>query len=490
LYNSHTWQTVISLAIFHSLGTVFLQNTMGERARELLILIGGDILSFALALWLTLLVRYFSIPEYDLFVAHLWPFAIISTVWLFIFYMAGLYDKHTVFLKSLLFTRILNTQVVNILVAALLFLIIPFGIAPKTNLVIYLFISIALITWWRIKAFNYVSPKTKHRAVLIADGPEAIELVDEINNNDRYNYSFYRLIDEETARSTDNFEQKLIEMIEKDKIEIIVANPNGEYINAVLPKLFDMAFIKFELTFLDFYKVYEDTFDKVPLSALRYEWFIAHVSQSKSLFYDVMKRTIDIVGSFCLGIGFLLILPFIYIAMRIEGQGPLFIPQERIGQSNKLVTVWKLRTMTENRSASATWTPEDAKEGNKITKVGAVLRKLSIDEIPQVWTILKGEMSLIGPRNDIKGLGERLASEIPYYNIRNFVKPGVTGWAQTHQHYMGDNISPQSLEESKERLSYDLFYVKNRSFLLDVEIALRTVKTVLSRFGITIKLPK
>lgn len=463
---------------------------MGERTRELLILILGDILFFFIALWVTLLVRYFSVPDYDLFVAHLGPFAIISAVWLAIFYIAGLYDKHTVFLKSLLFARILNTQVVNMLIAALLFLVIPFGIAPKTNLVIYLFVSVALFTWWRLTLFQKVAPKTKHRAILIADGPEAIELVDEINNNDRYNYLFYRLIDEETARSTPDFEQKLFRMIEKDNIDIIVANPNGEYITAVLPKLFDLAFVRFELTFLDFYRVYEDTFDKVPLSALRYEWFIAHVSQSKSLFYDASKRAIDIIGSLLLGLLLCLFLPFIYVAMRMEGDGPLFISQERIGQFNQPVTVWKLRTMTENRSASATWTAEDAKEGNRVTKVGGVLRKLSIDEVPQVWTILKGEMSLIGPRNDIKGLGERLAAEIPYYNIRNTVKPGVTGWAQTHQHYMGENISPQSFEESKERLSYDLYYVKNRSFLLDVEIALRTIKTVLSRFGVTIRLPR
>lgn len=463
---------------------------MGERTRELLILIAGDAIFFMVALWLTLLVRYLELPSLANFANHFWPFLILSGAWLFIFYIAGLYDKHTVFLKSLLFARIINTQVVNILVAALLFLIIPFGIAPKTNLVIYLVISVALITWWRMSLFTKLSPKTKHRAILLADGPEAIALVDEINNNDRYNYSFFRLIDEETAKATPDFEQKLLRLIERDTIDIIVANPNGEYINAVLPKLFDLAFMKFELTFLDFYKVYEDTFDKVPLSALRYEWFIAHVSQSKSLVYDFAKRAVDIIGSSLLGVVFLFMLPFIYAAMRIEGDGPLFISQERIGQRNQLVTVWKLRTMTENRSASATWTTEDVQEGNRITKVGAVLRKLSIDEIPQVWTILKGDMSLIGPRNDIKGLGERLAAEIPYYNIRNFVKPGVTGWAQTHQHYMGNNISPQSLEESKERLSYDLYYVKNRSFMLDIEIALRTIKTVLSRFGITIRLPQ
>jgi lipopolysaccharide/colanic/teichoic acid biosynthesis glycosyltransferase len=199
---------------------------------------------------------------------------------------------------------------------------------------------------------------------------------------------------------------------------------------------------------------------------------------------------IDVVGSLVLGILLIIMLPFIYAAMRIEGEGPLFISQERIGQRNRPVTVYKIRTMTENRSASATWTVEDEKDGNQVTKVGAVLRKLSIDEIPQVWTILKGEMSLIGPRNDIKGLGDRCAAEIPYYNIRNFVKPGVTGWAQTHQHYMGDNISPQSMEESKERLSYDLYYVKNRSLQLDVSIALRTLKTLLSRFGVTIRLPQ
>lgn len=462
---------------------------MGERTRELLILIVGDILFFSIALWATLLVRYVGLPSHELLIDHLTPFGIMAAVWLFIFYIAGLYDKHTVFLKSLLFSRILNTQVVNVLVAALLFLIIPFGIAPKTNLVIYLVISIGLLTFWRLYLFNYFSPKNKHKAIIIADGQEAIELVDEINNNDRYNYYFVRLIDIKAAERPD-FESKLLSLIEKENIEIMVANPRSDHIEHILPSLFDLAFLKFEFTFLDFYKVYEDTFDRVPLSALRYDWFITHVSQSKSLIYDAAKRAIDITGALFIGAVFLLLLPFIYVAMRIEGKGELFIEQRRIGRFNQPVTVYKLRTMTKNFSASATWTNEDAKLDNVVTQVGAVLRKTSIDELPQVWNILKGEMSLIGPRNDIEGLGHRLSEAIPYYNIRNFVKPGVTGWAQTHQYYMGNNISPQSLEESKIRLAYDLYYVKNRSIILDIEIALRTLKTLLSRFGITIKLPR
>lgn len=461
---------------------------MGERSRELLALITGDIICFVVSLYLTLLVRYLSIPTAELLNSHVPPFLVLTGVWIFIFYAAGLYDKHTVFLKGVLFSRIVNTQVVNILVAALMFLILPFSIAPKTNLVIYLFISVVFITLWRLKLFNYFSPKHKHKAILIADGPEAIELVDEVNNNERYNYSFIRMVDNSTALNTNDFEQKLLALIEKEGVTMIVANPKGEHIEKILPALFDLAFLRFELTFLDFHKAYEDTFDRVPLSALHYDWFIEHVSQSKSLVYDSAKRVFDMVVSSLLLVCLGMMLPFIALAMRIEGKGPVFISQDRVGRYNKPVKVYKIRTMTHNDQGSSTWLNEDAQKENVITRVGQVLRKTSIDELPQCVNILKGEMSLIGPRNDIVGLNQRLALEIPYYNIRNFVKPGVTGWAQTHQHYMGDNQSPQSLEESRMRLAYDLYYVKNRSFMLDVEVAVRTLKTVLSRFGITIRL--
>jgi len=461
---------------------------MSERSRELLLLITGDILCFVISLYLTLLVRYLDIPTMELLHIHFGPFLFLSGLWLCIFYIAGLYDKHTLFLKGMLFSRILNTQVVNIIIAAFLFLVIPFTIAPKTNLLIYLVISIVLITVWRLKIYTYLSPKHKHRAILIADGEEAIELVDEVNNNERYNYTFIRMIDNQTALHTPDFEEKLLALINREHVRMIVANPNGEHIERILPKLFDLAFVQFEFTFLDFHKVYEDTFDRVSLSALHYNWFINYVSQSKSLVYEVVKRVFDIIGSILLGVFLALTLPFIFFAMRAEGKGPIFITQDRIGRYNKPVRVYKLRTMTNNDASSSTWLKEDAKKENTVTRVGSFLRKTSIDEMPQLWNILKGDISLIGPRNDIEGLGQRLAKEIPYYTIRNFVKPGITGWAQTHQHYMGDNISPQSLEESKVRLAYDLYYVKNRSIMLDVEIALRTIKTLLSRFGITIKL--
>lgn len=459
---------------------------MGERTRELAWLLVGDTACFALALWATLLVRYLEWPGRELLSEHIGPFTFMALLWILIFYIAGLYDKHTVFMKGMMLNRILNTQLVNILLAGFLFTILPFGITPKTNLVIYLALSVALISLWRLKLYNYVSPKYKHKAILIADGDEAVELVDEINNNDRYNYSFVRIVDAATAAKTNDFEAKLLKMIEYEQIEIIVANPDSDYAKQVLPRLFALSFIDFRLLFFDFYQVYEDTFDRIPLSSVNHHWFMTQVSQSRNVVYELVKRLFDTVGGLILGAVLLTLLPFVMAAMRVEGRGPVFITQTRIGQRNRQVQVYKLRTMTDNDATSGTWTTEDAKKGNVITKVGAVLRKSSLDEFPQCLNILKGDMSLIGPRNDILGLGEKLAEEIPYYNIRNLVKPGITGWAQTHQYYMGDNISPQSLEESRQRLSYDLYYVKNRSILLDITIALRTLKTLLSRFGISV----
>ncbi len=464
---------------------------MGERTRELLILVTGDILVFFTAVWITLLVRYLSWPSGELLSAHFGPFALMSALWLCLFYVGGLYDKHTVLLKTLLFSRILNIQLVNILLAGALFVVFPFSIAPKTNLVIYLFVSVGLISVWRLYLVPMLAPKTNKRAILLADGEEAIELVDEINNNDRYDYTFIRLIDNSTASQSSDFKDKLLSLIERERVQIIVADPHSEYLEAVLPALFDKTFIDFKFTFLDFFQVYEDTFDRVPLSALRYDWFLTHVSQSKSLVYDVIKRGIDIVGCLVLFVLLILVLPFVYLAELIEGkQSGFFMWQKRLGQFTRPVQVLKLQTMTFNDAGSGTWKHEDEKKGNVITIVGKFLQKASLDELPQIWNILKGEMSLIGPRNDTEGLGQRLSEQIPYYKIRYFVKPGVTGWAQTNQHYKGNNIQPQSLEESRVRLSYDLYYVKNRSLWLDIAIALKTVKTLLSRFGVTISWPR
>lgn len=449
---------------------------MGERTRELFILIIGDIISFNIALWMMLLVRYFEIPSFARLASHVPPFLAFSGLWLLIFFILGLYDKHTNLLKKLLVNRILYAQVINIFLAGILFFTIPFGIAPKTNLVLYLIISTAFITYWRLKLVPKFSPKQRHKAILIADGKEAIELADEINNNDRYNYYFIRIIDEQTLTKTENFEAKILALMEREKIEVIVADPRGIAIKSFLPVLFDLSFLKFEITFLDFNRLYEDTFDRVPVNMLEYQWFISNISQSKSSIYDAIKRTMDFLGAVILLIPSVIIFPLIALAIKIDDKGPIFYTTSRVGQFNKIITIYKLRTKNGLDKGAAAL--------NSVlvdTKVGGFLRKTRIDELPQLINVLKGDLSFIGPRPEMPALAEVYAKGIPYYNTRHFLKPGLSGWAQINNFDVPRG--GVDIERTVDKLSYDLFYLEKRSLILDAQIALKTIATIIMRTG-------
>ncbi len=449
---------------------------MGERSRELTILILGDIIAFNLALWLTLLVRYFELPSGDRLGQHVPPFLIFSAVWIVIFFILGLYDKHTNLLKKLLVNRILYAQAFNIFVAGVLFFTIPFGIAPKTNLVIYLIISTLLISYWRLQLVPKLSPKNRHKAILIANGTEAIELADEINNNDRYNYYFVRLIDKETMEATPDFEKKILALIEREHIELIVADAKGEGIASFLPVLFDLSFLRFKLTFLDFNRLYEDTFDRVPLGLIQYEWFITNISQTKSALYDFFKRVVDVGVAILFMFPAVLLFPFVAIAIKLEDRGPLFYTTIRVGQFNEPITIYKLRTKNGRDAGSAA-----LKSTLVDTKVGLFLRKTRIDELPQLLNVIKGDLSFIGPRPEIPELAAVYAKEIPYYNTRHFLKPGLSGWAQINNFDVPRG--GVDVERTKAKLSFDLFYLERRSLILDAHIALKTLATIIMRTG-------
>jgi len=449
---------------------------MGERTRELFILIVGDIVVFNVALWVTLLVRYFELPDGDRLALHVPPFMIFTAVWLVIFFILGMYDKHTNLLKKSLVSKIIYAQAINVFVAGVLFFIIPFGITPKTNLIIYLIISSILLTTWRLQIIPKLSPKQRHKAVLIADGSEAVELADEINNNDRYNYYFSRIVDEQTLKGTKDFENRLMQLMEREKIELVVVDPRGGAIKTFLPVLFDLSFLKFAFTFLDFNRLYEDTFDRVPVSTLRYEWFIDNISQSKTAIYDVMKRTIDVLGALVLALPALILFPFVALAIKFEDKGELFYTTERVGQFNRLIKIYKFRTKNGADKGTEVLSSELVD-----TKVGLFLRKTRIDELPQLYNVFKGDLSFIGPRPEMPALAEVYAKEIPYYNTRHFIKPGLSGWAQINNFDV-----PRGgidIEKTEVKLSYDLFYLARRSLLLDFQISFKTLATIVMRTG-------
>lgn len=454
----------------------------GTRSEAWLLFL-GDLLVFFVSLWVTLFIRYFGVPTETLFYDHFVPFSLLSLAWVIVFFIAGLYDKHTEFLKRRLPGMIFRAQALNIALAALFFFTISyFGITPKTNLVIYLAVSTGLLIFWRLSLFEALVPRKRRKALLLGEGEEIEELVQEVNRNTRYGFSFERILTTDLLDGPD-VEQRLISMIDKEGISMIVADQGSARVMPLIPLFFRLSFSSHEIRFMDLQTMYESIFDRVPLSLLRYDWFLAHVSRRAHPLYDFMKRVIDVIGGVVAGCLLLILVPFVWVLMRLDDRGPLFITQQRMGIRGSTMTVHKFRTM--RAVEDGVWLGEST---NTVTRLGAFLRKTSIDELPQVWNILKGEMSLIGPRNDLVGLASRLGAEIPFYAVRTISKPGITGWAQTHQHYAPGKISPQSVEETKIRLAYDLYYIKHRSLLLDINIALRTIKTLLSRFGIHIKL--
>lgn len=445
---------------------------------EWLILLLGDLFALAFALVMTLTVRYWEFPGQEVLMLHFIPFSILFLISIVIFFIAGLYDRQTLFTKAELPTTVFISQTVNVILAAAIFFLLPiFVITPKTNLVIYLFISTLFIAAWRIVLAPMIQAKDKcETALIIGESEEVYELIREVNANDRYGFtclSPIRIVDAETSESLANL---IAKRLASDEPTVIIANPSDDRLRQVLPHLFGYVFAHPKTTFLNFNQLYEEIFEKVALSSLNPEWFLEYATRPPQIAYDVLKRGIDIVGGALIGFVFILLAPIIWVLMRIEGKGAFFIEQPRMGQFTKPMKILKLRTMTSVEDGA--WIGETK---NKITKVGAVLRRTSLDEVPQVLSVITGKLSLIGPRSDMVGLAERLQEAIPYYTVRYSVTPGITGWAQTHQRYAPGQINPQSIEDSRVRLQYDLYYVKHRSLLLDISIALRTIKTLISR---------
>ncbi len=446
----------------------------GKRAALLLFL--GDIVVFAISLWLTLVLRYGRLFDVDIFASHIGPFALLFAVWALVFYISGLYGKRVLLWKSSLPDAIVKTQFFNVVLAALFFFLADIGIAPKTNLLIYLGVSLVLILIWRLALYPRLSiPRVRYPAILIAEGDEAQELAKEVNGNKRYHLTFPIIVSPHDAVADP---KKLATRIQETGAGVVVTDTTDERIETLIPQLYELACFREPAQFIPFEDMYEEVFDRIPLSQLRPAWFLEHIPRTDPVHYAFLKRLIDITGGLLMGVVTIIAAPFIWIVQGFEGPGSLFIEQERLGKNNSRMRAYKFRSMQKNEKASDVWVGESE---NRITRVGNFLRKTSLDEFPQFVNILKGDLSLIGPRNDIEGLGMRLAEEIPYYNLRYMVSPGITGWAQINQQYEQGNISPQSIEETKMRLAYDFYYLKHRSLGLDIVIALKTIKRMFFR---------
>jgi exopolysaccharide biosynthesis polyprenyl glycosylphosphotransferase len=450
--------------------------------KEPWLLFAGDILFFVLSLWLALILRYREVPTGSVFKEHLLPFGILFIIWCVIFFAAGLYEKHTTIFRNSLPLRVWNAQVFNSFLAVVFFYFVPyFGITPKIILFIYIVIALILISVWRIYGQKVFGLKMKEGAMILGHGKEMSALLHEVNNNPRYGLEFKSSFDLAKIGDAD-FQREIIEKVKALHINVIAIDLQNENLKKNLSGFYNLLFSK--IRFVDINSLYEELFDRVPLDLVGYGWFLENVSLSASVAYDAFKRFTDYLSALVLGVVSLIFYPFICLAIKLEDGGPVFIVQERVGKNNKLIKIYKFRTMSFNDNEEKNPKTNENLSGqrvNKITKVGAFLRKSRLDELPQLWNVLKGDLSLIGPRPELPALTLVYEKEIPYYNVRHLIPPGLSGWAQLyHENHPHQGVN---VEETKNKLSYDLYYVKNRSLLLDLKIALKTVKTLFSRTG-------
>ena len=218
---------------------------------------------------------------------------------------------------------------------------------------------------------------------------------------------------------------------------------------------------------------YEEWLGKLPMSELERASLLFDIREVHGARYLRLKRMIDLVSSLIGALVLLLALPVVLIGNAFANRGPLFYRQERVGKSGHTFTILKFRTMCETGEAGGSWTTAD---DPRVTKFGRFLRKTHLDELPQVVNVLRGDLSIVGPRPEQPRYVAELVEKLPFYNLRHLVRPGLTGWAQVKYGYAGDE------GDALEKLQYEFWYLRNQSLMLDARIIGRTVRSV-ARFG-------
>ncbi|OGZ23971.1 MAG: hypothetical protein A2896_01360 [Candidatus Nealsonbacteria bacterium RIFCSPLOWO2_01_FULL_43_32] len=414
-----------------------------------ILLLFGDIVLLYLALFLTV---FFDFPQ------HVLPFSILYFFWLIIFYIFGLYDLGAIRIRVVLYPKILGAILCGLGLGMVFFYLVPlFGITPKTNLLLNVLIFGVLFLIWR-KLFGFLfSSRFFNNVAILSRDPQKIEtLAKEIALRP---YLGYKL----TATFNDG--KDLLAKIQEKKINALIVAEDFETDFDLLENLYQC--LEARIIFLDWNQAYELFCEKIPTAFLQKKWFLENLKEGERKFYDKIKRGQDLILATILLIATSIFWPLIVLLIKLGDRGPVIYRQERIGKDRKPFLLFKFRSM--NVDAESETGPVWAKkEDHRVTKVGKLLRKIHLDELPQMINVLKGDISLVGPRPERPEFVEKLEKEIPYYHVRHLIKPGFTGWAQLKFRY------GRSVVDSKEKFQYDLYYMKNRSLFLDLGILLKT----------------
>jgi len=433
-----------------------------------IILILGDIGVLYLSLYLTLLFRYKNEFNSAVWQSHILPFSLVYLFWIAIFYLARLYEPNFAKNNYEFYSTFLKSMTIAGFFAIGIFYIIPvFIISPKTNLIINIIVFSLLFVLWRQFYNNFLkSSALSKRVLFIGENKEVAELILLFNKNPQLGYKALEpLLD---------IQKNIKELIQKEKVNIIV-NAKGSAEEKEFTKIL-YSLLPLGITVYDITRFYPEITKKIPISIIGETWFLENLLETEKGLYEKTKRFFDILFAVFLGIISVPFFPFIALAIISETKGGAFYTQDRVGKNEKIFKLLKFRTMVKDAEKHGVrWTTD---KDTRVTKIGNILRKTRIDELPQLLNVLKGDMSFVGPRPERPEFVKTLEKEIPHYQIRHLVRPGLSGWAQINQP-KGD----ASVKESTEKLQYDLYYIKNRSLIFDLDILARTIMVVLRRQG-------
>ena len=459
------------------------------RASErVFILLIGDITMAALALFLAL---YFwaagdAWMEFSLeFITQRPPFwyFLLPIFWMVL--LVELYDVRRASKPLETLKGIGLATLINALAYLLIYFTSPPNSLPRRGVAFFiLFVAVLTLLWRLFYIRVFTAPALQRRVLIIGAGKAGQAIVDVIDSQWPPPFFTAGLIDdnpEMLGKEIGGYKVlgnsgDLLQIVEEyeitDMILAITGKMNGEMFQAIL------AAQEQGIDLSPMPQIYEELLSRVPIFLLEAEWIVrSFVEKSYTgLAYQLSKRLIDFAGGVVGTLIMVVLFPLIALAIVIESGFPIFLLQERLCRGGQPFNIIKFRTMTRDaeKDGQARMTEEN---DERVTKVGWFLRKTHLDELPQFINVLRGEVSLVGPRAERPQMVEQFQEALPFYRARLLVKPGITGWAQINQKYAG------TVEETAIKLEYDLYYIEHRTLMLDIAIILRTVGAVLGFKG-------
>jgi len=411
-------------------------------------------------------------------------FYLLPVGWLLL--MVELYDPHAAISWRRTLRGIAGAAFVGIVVYSLVFILNQEpGALPRIVVGAFIVLASVLTVIWRVAYIRlYTSSGLQRRVLIVGAGKAGLALARVYAAANPKPFNLIGYIDDDYQKLDQLYEgypvvgssQDLLAITDQYRISDVVVAITGEVQGSTFQTLLDAQERGVEVTRMP--TVYEEITQRVPVHHLESDWIIrSFVDQLRvSVVYSAFKRTLDIAGGL-LGLAILVPLsPFLALGILLDSGVPILYSQDRLGKGADAFTIHKFRTMYQDAEADGSYTPASEND-ERVTRFGKFLRRTHLDELPQFWNVLRGNMSLVGPRAERSQLVADYQRQIPFYRARLLVKPGLTGWAQVNYGYVA------SVRETVVKLEYDLYYIEHRSLVMDIIILLRTFGTVFGRRG-------